>query len=303
MVVAEVYRGWSSARGGFSNCRSSHRVWRLAGSAGRRTVLVYGHYDVQPVDPLAEWTSPPFEPTLRGEYLFARGVSDMKANGVAVLKALEASIKNGSLPVNVKVVFEGEEEIGSTSLGPFLERNKDKLKCDLVLSADALIAKRDLPSLAYGVRGILYLEVWVQSPAHDVHSGEFGGAIHNPAQVLCELIAGMHDGDGHVTLPGFYDQVRVLPAEEREELAHIPYSEEEFRQAAGVKQTFGEKGYSTSERLGARPTLEVNGLLSRIHRRGHKNGLAGEGNGKDLNAVSALPRPRRHRTGIHRVYA
>jgi acetylornithine deacetylase/succinyl-diaminopimelate desuccinylase-like protein len=172
------------------------------------------------------------------------------------------------LPVNVKVVFEGEEEIGSTSLGPFLERNRGKLKCDVVLSVDALIAKRDLPSLAYGVRGILYLEVWVQGPAHDVHSGEFGGAIHNPAQVLCELIAGMHDGDGHVTLSGFYDQVRVLPAEEREELARIPYSEEELRQAAGVKQTFGEKGYSTSERLGARPTLEVNGLLS---------GFTGEG--------------------------
>lgn len=242
-------------------------------AAGRRTVLIYGHLDVQPEDPLDEWTSPPFEPTLRGEHLFARGVSDMKANGVAVLKALEASIKNGGLPVNVKVIFEGEEEIGSTNLGPFLEKNKDKLKCDLVLSVDAVIAKRDLPSLAYGVRGILYLEVWVQGPVHDLHSGEFGGAIHNPAQVLCELIAGTHDANGHVTLPGFYDQVRVLPAEERAELAHIPYSEEEFREAAGVEQTFGEKGYSTSERLGARPTLEVNGLLSGFTGKGTKTVL------------------------------
>ena len=235
---------------------------------GGGTILIYGHYDVQPVDPLAEWTSPPFEPTLRGEYIFARGASDMKSNGLAVLKALEASIKTGSLPVNVKVVFEGEEEIGSTHLGPFLETNKSKLKCDLVLSADATIAKRDLPSLAYGVRGILYLEVWVQGPSHDLHSGEFGGGIHNPAQVLCELIAGMHDADGQVTLPGFYDQVRILSDEERRELARIPYSEDEFRQATGVKQTFGEKGYSTLERLGARPTLEVNGLLS---------GFTGEG--------------------------
>ncbi len=243
------------------------------GVPGGRTVLIYGHYDVQPIDPLAEWDALPFEPTLRGDYLFARGVSDMKSNGLAVLKAAEASLKNRSLPLNVKFLFEGEEEIGSPNLGAFLDASKSKLKCDLVLSADALITRRDLPSLAYGVRGMLYLEVHVQGPRHDLHSGEFGGAVHNPAQVLSELIAGMHDADGRVTLHEFYDKVRTLPVEERSELARIPYSEDEFLEAAGVKRTFGEKGYGTFERLGARPTLEVNGLLSGFTGQGTKTVL------------------------------
>lgn len=232
------------------------------------TVLVYGHYDVQPVDPLSEWISPPFEPTIRGDDIFARGASDMKGSGLAVLKALEAWSKNGGLPVNVKVLFEGEEEIGSPNLESFLERHRKKLECDVVLNADSMILKPDLPSLDYGLRGLVYFEIWVHGPKSDLHSGLFGGSVHNPGQVLCELIAGMHDANGRVTLPGFYDNVRVPSKDERAELARIPHSDEVWREMAGAPLLWGELGYSTIERLGVRPTLEVNGLLS---------GFTGEG--------------------------
>jgi len=238
---------------------------------GKPTVLVYGHYDVQPVDPVAEWVSPPFAPTIRGDYIFARGASDMKGNGVAVLSALEAWMRNGGLPINVRVLFEGEEEIGSHNLEKFVESHKEKLKCDVFLSADALITGPNLPSLAYSARGILFLEVSVYGPKTDLHSGEFGGAIENPAKVLCELIAAMHDSSGRVTLPRFYEQVRTLSGEERAELARTPLSEEEFRQIAGVSQLDGEDGFSTLERLGVRPTLEVNGLSSGFTGEGEKN--------------------------------
>ena len=235
---------------------------------GKPTVLIYGHYDVQPVDPLNEWVSPPFAPTERGDDLYARGASDMKGNGHAVLKALEAWLATGGLPVNVKLIFEGEEEIGSPMLGAFIVQHKEKLKCDIALNADGGILRPDLPSISIGLRGLTYFEMWVYGPAHDLHSGEFGGSVHNPAQVLCELIAGMHDENGRVTLPGFYDKVRVLSDEERAELARMPHSDDEWRQITGAPQLYGEKGYTTVERLGVRPTLEVNGLLS---------GFTGEG--------------------------
>ena len=237
------------------------------------TVLVYGHYDVQPVDPLTEWVSPPFTPTIRGENIFARGASDMKGNGVAVLSALEAWMRNGGLPINIRVLFEGEEEIGSHNLEQFIESHKEKLKCDIFLSADALITGPNLPSLAYSARGILFFEVSVYGPKTDLHSGEFGGAVENPAKVLCELIAGMHDSAGRVTIPRFYEQVRTLSAEERADLARTPVSDEEFRQTAGVSQLDGEEGFSTLERLGVRPTLEVNGLSSGFTGEGEKNVL------------------------------
>ncbi len=237
------------------------------------TVLVYGHYDVQPVDPLTEWESPPFTPTIRGENIFARGASDMKGNGVAVLSALEAWMRNGGLPINIRALFEGEEEIGSHNLEQFIESHKEKLKCDIFLSADALITGPNLPSLAYSARGILFFEVSVYGPKTDLHSGEFGGAVENPAKVLCELIAGMHDSSGRVTLPRFYEQVRTLSGEERAELARTPVSDEEFRQTAGVSQLDGEDGFSTLERLGVRPTLEVNGLSSGFTGEGEKNVL------------------------------
>ncbi|MBI4788118.1 MAG: dipeptidase [Chloroflexi bacterium] len=235
---------------------------------GKPTVLVYGHYDVQPVDPLNEWLSPPFEPTVRGENLYARGASDMKGNVHAFLKALQSLITSGGLPINVKVIVEGEEEIGSPSLDAFVQEHREKLACDIALNADSGIQKPDQPSLVYGLRGLSYFELWVYGPEHDLHSGVFGGSLHNPAQALCELVAGMHDANGHITLPGFYDKVRVLSEDESSDLAHLPHSDEEWRKMTGAPQLYGEKDYSTLERLGARPTLEVNGLLS---------GFTGEG--------------------------
>ena len=247
--------------------------WLGAVSETAPTVLVYGHYDVQPVDPLNEWVSPPFEPTIRGDNIYARGASDMKGQDHAFLKALEALLKNGELRVNVKVIVEGEEEIGSPNLGAFMDQHKDKLKCDFALNADSGILRPDLPSLLNGLRGLAYFEVWVYGPRQDLHSGQFGGSVHNPAQVLCELIAGMHDENGHITLPGFYDKVRVLSAEERADLARIPHSDARWQEITGVPQLYGEKGFTTLERLGARPTLEVNGFLSGFTGEGSKTVL------------------------------
>ncbi len=229
---------------------------------GKPTVLAYGHYDVQPVDPLDEWFSPPFEPTVRGENLYARGASDMKGQGHALLKALEAWTKSGGLPVNVKVMIEGEEELGSPHLAAFIAEHKEKLKADVMLNADSMIEAPDIPMLVYGLRGLAYFEIWVHGPQHDLHSGLFGGSILNPAQALAEIIAGMHDANGRITLPGFYDKVRKLSEEERAEMARFPHSDEKWRETTGVPELYGEKGYTTLERLGARPTLEVNGLLS-----------------------------------------
>ncbi len=240
---------------------------------GKPTVLVYGHYDVQPVDPLNEWLSQPFEPTVRGNDIFARGASDMKAQVQGFLKALESLVRNEGLKINIKVLVEGEEEIGSPSLGKFILQNKEKLACDFSLNADSGIAGPELPSLFYGLRGLAYFEVWVHGPKQDLHSGVFGGSVHNPAQVLCELIAGMHDANGHITLPGFYDKVRVVPPEERDELARSPVTDDEWKQTAGVPALYGEKGFTTLERLGARPTLEVNGIVSGFTGEGSKTVL------------------------------
>ncbi|MBI5302204.1 MAG: dipeptidase [Chloroflexi bacterium] len=240
---------------------------------GKPTILVYGHYDVQPVDPLNEWITPPFEPTVRGDNLYARGASDMKSQVQGFLKALEALMQNEGLRVNVKVLVEGEEEIGSPSLVKFIAQNKQKLACDFSLNADSGIARPDLPSLMYGLRGLAYFEVWVYGSKQDLHSGVFGGSVHNPAQVLCDLIAGMHDANGHITLPGFYDKVRVLSNEERAELARLPVTDDEWRKTAGVSALWGEQGFTTLERLGARPTLEVNGIVSGFTDEGAKTVL------------------------------
>jgi len=243
------------------------------GAPGKPILLIYGHYDVQPVDPLNEWHSPPFTPTVRGDNLYARGASDMKGQVHAFLKALEAMLKHNALSLNVKVIVEGEEEIGSPNLGAFMDQHKDKLKCDLALNADSGIMRPDLPSLTVGLRGLAYFEVWVHGPSQDLHSGTFGGSVHNPAQVLCELIAGMHDANGHITLPGFYDKVHVLSEEERADLARTPFSDERWREMTGVPKLYGEKGFSTLERIGARPTLEVNGILSGFTGEGSKTVL------------------------------
>jgi len=234
------------------------------------TVLVYGHYDVQPSEPDELWRTPAFEPSVIGENLFARGASDMKGQVVAALSAVESIHTTTSLPVNVKFILEGEEEIGSPSLPAFLQEHKDLLACDFALNPDAGMIAPDIPTIIYALRGLAYFELRVYGPAHDLHSGIFGGVVHNPAQALCELIAGMHDETGRITLPGFYDRVRSLPDDERAELARLPMDEMYYRRMTGVSQTWGEEGFSPIERVGARPTLEVNGLLSGFTGQGSK---------------------------------
>jgi acetylornithine deacetylase/succinyl-diaminopimelate desuccinylase-like protein len=231
-------------------------------------VLVYGHYDVQPPDPLELWESGAFEPEIREDNLFARGSADMKGQVMASLKALESILHTGESPVNIKMLIEGEEEIGSPNLGAFIADQKILLASDLALNPDTGMLAPDLPTITYALRGLAYFELHLFGPDHDLHSGLFGGVVHNPAQALAELIAGMHDEQGRVTLPGFYDKVRPLDAEERSELARLPMDEEFFLEKTGAPALWGEAGYSPVERVGARPTLEVNGMSS---------GFTGEG--------------------------
>jgi acetylornithine deacetylase/succinyl-diaminopimelate desuccinylase-like protein len=242
---------------------------------GKPTVLIYGHYDVQPVDPLNEWHTEPFTPTVIGDNVFARGISDMKGQDIAVLAALAASLKHGGgLNANVKVLIEGEEEIGSPNLAAFLREHKEMLKCDFSLNCDSGILRPDLPAIVYGLRGLAYFELWVHGPEHDLHSGQFGGGVHNPAQVLCELVAGMHDSKGRITLPGYYDDVVKLTKADRADMARIPHSEKQLRrEAANPPKLYGEDGYTTIERMSGRPTLEVNGLYSGFIGEGSKTVL------------------------------
>lgn len=226
------------------------------------TLLVYGHYDVQPPEPLELWQSPPFEPSLSREYLVGRGVSDMKGQLLAGLKAIESILKADQLNVNLRFLVEGEEEIGSPSLAKFIAEHQDLLRADVALNLDSGILAPDFPTITIALRGLAYFELRVYGPAGDLHSGVFGGAVHNPAQVLCELIAGMHDAQGRVTLPGFYDRVRPLSEAERQSLARLPLDDAYFLKITGAPALFGEEGYTSAERIGARPTLEVNGLYS-----------------------------------------
>jgi acetylornithine deacetylase/succinyl-diaminopimelate desuccinylase-like protein len=229
---------------------------------GAPTVLIYGHYDVQPVDPIELWETPPFDATVKGDYIFARGVSDMKGQVMATLNAVEAIMRTGEFPVNLKFMIEGEEEIGSKNMAAFLKANKDLFKADFCLNPDAGAISAAEPTITFGLRGLAYFEVYVYGPAQDLHSGLFGGTVHNPAQALAELIAGMHDANGTVTLPGFYDAVRVVTDQEREETAKLPTDADSYLQQTGVPALWGEKEYTPALRTGARPTLEVNGLLS-----------------------------------------
>ena len=237
------------------------------------TVLIYGHYDVQPPEPLDLWESGAFEPSQRGENLFARGASDMKGQVMASLKAVESIVRTGKVPANLKFLIEGEEEIGSPNLGEFINSHADLLKCDFALNPDSGILAPDLPTITYALRGLAYFELRVYGPNRDLHSGQFGGAVHNPAQAICELIAGMHDEQGRVTLPGFYDRVRTLDEDERSQLARLPTDEDFYLETTGAPALWGESGYTAAERVGARPTLEINGLLSGFTGEGSKTVL------------------------------
>jgi len=232
---------------------------------GAPTVLVYGHYDVQPADPLELWQTGPFEPEVRGDLLYARGSSDMKGQVLATFSAIESVMKSGApngVPVNLKFLLEGEEEIGSKNLEPFLKKHAEKFKADVSLNPDAGMMGIDMPTITYGLRGLAYMEVHVYGPKVDLHSGLYGGAVHNPAQALAELIAKMHDEKGRITLPGFYDSVRPVSEQERADFARLPNDDASYLMETGVPALWGEEGYISAERTGARPTLEVNGLLS-----------------------------------------
>lgn len=224
------------------------------------TVLVYGHYDVMPVDPLELWLSVPFEPEVRDERIFARGADDDKGQSFIQLKAFEYLVRTRQLNHNVKFIFEGEEEIGSPSLNGFLQQHHDLLKCDIILVSDTSMLAADLPSLTTGLRGLAYWEIEVTGPNRDLHSGHFGGAVANPINVLCEMLAQVVDKDGRITIPHFYDEVEDISAEERDMIAHIPFDETRYKQAIGVEELRGERGYSTIERNACRPSFDVCGI-------------------------------------------
>jgi acetylornithine deacetylase/succinyl-diaminopimelate desuccinylase-like protein len=226
------------------------------------TALVYGHYDVQPPDPLDLWTTPPFEPTIRDGAIYARGATDDKGQVFTHIKSAEAWLKTiGKLPVNLKYVIEGEEEVGSKNLDDFLTARKDALKCDVAVISDTSKYSADVPAITVGLRGIIACEVTVTGPKKDLHSGVFGGSIANPATGLARMIAALHDDAGRIQIPGFYDDVVPLSKEERAEIAALPFEEAEYRQELGVPTVFGETGFTTTERRWARPTCEVNGLF------------------------------------------
>lgn len=272
--------------------------WMHAG-AHKPTVLVYGHYDVQPADPLELWETGPFDPTVRGDRLYGRGASDMKGQVIAVLAALQ-SIKNsgGEFPLNVKFIVEGEEEIGSPHLKACIEEHKDLFACDVSLNPDAGMIAENLPTIVYALRGLVFFELRIYGPEHDLHSGVFGGVVHNPAVALSEIIAGLHDANGTVTIPGFYDRVRHLGEQERAELARLPMDEKFYLEQTGVPQLWGEKEFTPSERVGARPTLEVNGLYSGFIGAGTKTVLPSYAMAKISSRIVADQQPEE----IHQLF-
>ena len=245
------------------------------------TLLVYGHYDVQPADPLEQWTSPPFEPTVRGDDLFARGASDDKGQLFAHVAAVQALLAtSGSLPVNVKFVVEGEEEDGSQALMDYVPAAGEKLAADACLISDTHMLSPQQPLIIYGLRGMWGGEITVRGPAQDLHSGMFGGAVHNPNQALCELLARLHDEEGRVTVPGFYDRVEPLSEQERAALARVPYDDETLLKESGAPAVWGEAGFTVTERIGARPTLEINGMWGGFTGDGFKTVIPAEAQAK-----------------------
>jgi acetylornithine deacetylase/succinyl-diaminopimelate desuccinylase-like protein len=248
------------------------------GAPGAPTILFYGHYDVQPVDPLDLWESPPFEATIRDGEIYARGSADDKGQVFMHLKAVEAHLRqNGCLPVNMKFMLEGEEEVGSEHLDDFVRGHKNDLRADVVVISDSPMFARGVPSICYGLRGLVYFQLDLRGSNTDLHSGSFGGAVANPAFVLAQVIAQMKDRGGRIKIPGFYDDVKPLDETERQAWASLPFNEKKYKQDFGIPRLFGETGYTTLERTWARPTLEVNGLLS---------GFTGEGAKTVLPAVA-----------------
>jgi len=244
------------------------------------TILVYGHYDVQPADPIELWTSPPFEPVVKATKIhpdgaiFARGACDDKGQMFMHVKAVEAMLQAGELPCNVKFMIEGEEEVGSENLGIFVKNNKEKLKADIILVSDTGMFANDVPSITTGLRGLSYVEVEVTGPNRDLHSGLYGGCVANPINTLTKMIASLHDENGKITIPGFYDKVVELSDEERKEMALAPFSLEKYCEALDIKEVQGEKGYSTMERGSIRPTLDVNGIWGGYTGEGAKTVIA-----------------------------
>lgn len=247
---------------------------------GKPTVLIYGHFDTQPVDPIALWEHPPFEPQLRDGVIVARGASDDKGNMLVPLLALEALLATEGLPLNVKLLFEGQEEIGSPQLPAVIAANRERLACDLVLSADGAQWQEDQPALWLGLRGLCALQIDVKGPASDLHSGGFGGAVQNPLHALVALLASMRASDGRILVAGFYDKVRPLSEAERRQIAEVPFDEDAYARELGVAELFGEAGYSTLERLWARPTLEINGLWGGFQGEGVKTVLPSSAHAK-----------------------
>jgi acetylornithine deacetylase/succinyl-diaminopimelate desuccinylase-like protein len=242
------------------------------------TILFYGHYDVQPVDPLDEWESPPFEATVREGEIYARGAADDKGQIFMHFKAVEACMKQtGRLPVNIKFILEGEEEVGSAHLDGFIRDHQAELAADVVVISDSPMFDRGVPSICYGLRGLAYFQIDLRGTNTDLHSGSFGGAVANPAFVLSQVLSQMKDRGGRVKIPGFYDDVRSLQDEERAEFAKLPFNERRYRTELGAPKLFGERGYTTLERVWGRPTFEVNGLLS---------GFTGEGAKTVIPAVA-----------------
>jgi acetylornithine deacetylase/succinyl-diaminopimelate desuccinylase-like protein len=244
------------------------------------TVLVYGHYDVQPPDPLELWESPPFEPVIKKTdrhpdgAIFARGACDDKGQMYMHVKAFEYMIQNNALPCNVKFMIEGEEEVGSKSLGWFVERNQEKLKCDVILISDTGMISNQQPSITTGLRGLSYVEVEVTGPNRDLHSGLYGGAVANPINILAKMIASLHDENNHITIPGFYDHVEELSQAQRDEMAKAPFNLDDYKKSIDIADVYGEAGYSTNERTSIRPTLDVNGIWGGYTGEGAKTVIA-----------------------------
>ena len=244
------------------------------------TVIVYGHYDVQPPDPLDLWDSPPFEPVIKNEKIYARGACDDKGQMYMHIKAFESLVETNSLPCNVKFMIESEEEVGSANLEVFIRENKERLKGDIILISDTSIISNENPSITVGLRGLSYVEVEVTGPNRDLHSGVYGGAVDNPLNVLCQMISSLKDDNGHITIPGFYDKVIELSEEDRKKLNEAPFDIETYKSDLEIDDVFGEKGYSTLERVGIRPTLDVNGIWGGYTGEGAKTVLPSKASAK-----------------------